>query len=312
VADLYEQIVDTLNELSGVHPGFRAAHAKGFFLSGTFTAASGAGDLSRAAHLAGEPVRVTARFSIGGGDPTRSDANRLEGRGLAVKFHLPDGGDTDIVSLSLPVFFVRTPEDFLEFVRARIPDPETGEPDTEKLGAFLAEHPETAAALELVVPTLTPPVSYATLGYNSLHAFAFTNDGDERRFGRYRWEPEAGVATLSEEQIEAAGPDYLVEEMTERLAVGPVAFTLSVKLAADGDPLDDPTVPWPEGRETVELGRLELTRLEPDAENGDRIVVFDPIKVTDGIECSDDPILHARSKAYSVSIDRRIAAAKSG
>ena len=102
-----------------VHPGHRAAHAKGVVLSGSFTPSAGASELTRAAHLAGDPVRVTVRFSNGGANPDANDAAIGDGRGIGVKFYLPDGGTTDIVGLSLPVFFVRTPEEFLEFTLAR-------------------------------------------------------------------------------------------------------------------------------------------------------------------------------------------------
>ena len=136
---LAEQAVDAINDVAGTHPGARAAHAKGTVLAGTFTPA-GSG-LTRAAHMQQEPVRVTARFSNGGGDPGVPDYAR-EGRGLAVKFYLPDGSRTDVVALSLPCFIVRTPEDFVAFTRARKPDAATGQPDLEKVGAFVADHPE--------------------------------------------------------------------------------------------------------------------------------------------------------------------------
>jgi catalase len=307
---MYEEIVDALGDLHGVHPGYRAAHAKGIFCRGTFTATPQARELTRAAHMQGEPVDVLARFSNGSGNPKAPDADRREGRGMATSFRLPDGDRTDIVAISIPVFFVRTAEDFLEFVRARKPDPETGEMDMEKVGAFVAAHPETQAALELILPTLVPPASYAECAYNGLHAFAFVDAAGERRFGRYRWEPDAGARALPDEEIEASGPDYLQEEIADRLAAGPVAFTLRVRLAEDDDPLDDPTVPWPEERLEVSLGALTLTDVDADAERDDELIVFDPTKLTDGIEPSDDEILATRPHAYAVSAERRSAAGR--
>jgi catalase len=307
VATLYEEIVDAMGELHGVHPGYRAAHAKGIFCRGTFTATPAARELTRAAHMQGESVDVTVRFSNGSGNPESPDTDRRDGRGMATKFHLPGGDETDIVAITIPVFFVRTANDFLEFLRVRKPDPETGEMDTEKVGAFVGAHPETQAALELILPSLVPPASYAQCAYNSLHAFAFTSEEQERRFGRYRWEPDAGVQMLSDEEIESASPDYLQEELAERLAAGPATFTLHVRLAEGDDPLDDPTVPWPETRPTVTLGTMELTDLVAGAEEGD-VIVFDPTRVTDGIETSDDEILATRPHAYTVSVERRAAA----
>ena len=304
--ELYEQIVDALNAVHGGPREGRAAHAKGVFCSGSFTATPRAGELSSAAHLQGEPVRVTARFSNGSGNPEAEDADRRDGRGLAVKFDLPDDQITDIVSVSIPVFFVRTPEDFLGFLEARKPDPETGEMDMEKVGAFLGEHPETQAAVQLILPALTPPRSFATCAYNGLHAFALVDGSGRKTWVRYSWKPEAGEATLSEEEIEAADRDYLQDEIRERLGREPVRFTLTAKLAAEGDPLDDPTQVWPDDREMVDLGRLELTEAIEGVE-AEGPVVFDPVNLTAGIELAPDQIVTARSKAYSVSAERRSA-----
>jgi catalase len=302
---LSEEIVDGMNDLSGVHPGFRAAHAKGVVFSGTFTPSAEAAAICRAPHFHGDPVETTVRFSNGSGDPTAPDADRRDGKGLAVKFHLPDGEATDLVFVSIPVFLVRDEHSFLEFLRARKPDPDTGEMDMEKVGAFLAAHPETAAALQLVLPALTPRRSYATTAYNSLHAFRLLDAGGAGRWVRYRWVPEAGDERLSDEEIDAADNDYLQQEIGERVAAGPVAFELVARLAAEGDPLEDPTLPWPEERETVTLGRLEVT----GAIEEPRDLINDPNNLCDGIEASEDKILAARSPAYSVSIERRLAAA---
>jgi len=311
VATLYEQIVDAMGEMFGVHPGYRAAHAKGVFCRGNFTASAEAADLSRAGHLQGDPVEVSARFSNGSGKPEAPDADRRDGRGLAVKFHLPDGGDTDIVSISIPVFFVRTGEDFLAFTEARRPGPD-GELDMERVGAFLGEHPETAEALQSILPALTPPASYAQVTYRGLHAFGLIDASGERRFVRYRFVPEAGERMLSDDEIDAADSDYLQAEIKQRLAAGPVRFELRAQLAGDGDSLTDPTVAWPQDRPDVALGTLELSELDAESEADGGVVVFDPMNVTDGIECSDDEILSARSRAYSVSIERRAAARAAG
>jgi catalase len=304
-ASLAERCVDAINAISGSHPGYRAAHAKGTLCAGTFTPSPDAAALSRAAHLQGEPVRVTVRLSNGSGDPDAPDGERREGRGMAIKFYLPDGSTTDIVAITIPVFFVRDPEEFLGFTAARKPDPETGEIDMEKIGAFISGHPATGAALQLIIPSLVPPRSYATCAFNSLHAFRLENAAGEGRFARYRIEPEAGEEAMPDDQLEGASPDYLQDEIRERIEREPVRFTLLARLAEEGDPLDDPSAAWPEDREAVELGRIELTGLDATREAGDDVLVFDPTRVTDGIECSDDPILHIRSHAYSVSVERR-------
>jgi catalase len=301
--ELAAQVVDGINAVSGSHAGHRAAHAKGTLCAGAFKAAPDAARLTRAAHMQGEEVRATVRISNGSGDPGVPDYAR-EGRGMAVKLYLADGGKTDLVAVNLPVFFARTPEDFLEFTRARKPDPETGEPDLERVGAWLQAHPEAVPAVEASITAL-PPASYAQCGYNGIHAFRWTASEGDSRYVRFRWEPEAGVETLSHDEAREQGPDYLQREILERLESGPAAFRLVVQIAEPGDPVDDPTAAWPEERESVEVGRLELRGPEPERERGGDILVFDPTRVTDGIECSDDPILLFRPKAYSVSVERR-------
>jgi catalase len=297
-----EEVVDAINDISGRHEGHRAAHAKGTLLSGVFTPSDSG--LTTAAHMGDEPVRVTVRFSNGGGDPAIPDYAR-EGRGLAVKFYLPDGSRTDIVALSLPCFFVRTPEDFLDFTRVRKPDPETGQPDFEKVGAWVGEHPEAVAAIQAAMTT-DPPQSYATVAYNSIHSFRWTAPDGTRRWVRYRFEPEAGERTLPGDDAKALGRDYLQEEIVARDSA---AFRLLVVIAEEDDAVNDPTVAWPEERERVEVGRLELSGPETEREQGDDILVFDPTRVTDGIEPSDDEILRFRPRAYAVSVTRRSGAA---
>src|SRR5918997_1587595 len=305
---LAEDAVDAMNEATGRHPGFRAAHAKGTLWSGTFTATPEAKRLTRAAHMQGDPVRATVRFSNGGGNPGIPDYAK-EGRGLAVKLYLADGTKTDFVAVSTPVFVVRTPEDFVELSRLRKPDPETGQPDMERLGAWLGEHPEALPAIQHVLGA-DPPTSYAQVAYNGLHAYRWVNADGQARYVRFGWQPEAGEATISADEARAGGPDYLQEEIVRRVEVGPVAFRLVVRLAEEGDPVDDPTAAWPEEREAVEVGRLEITGPEEERERGDDVLVFDPTRVTDGIELSDDPILHFRSDAYAESVLRRSGVAR--
>jgi catalase len=290
---LAEEAVDAINAISGVHPGHRAAHAKGTLLTGTFTPSPEAAGLTTAAHMQGDPSRVTVRFSNGGGDPGIPDYAR-EGRGMAVKFYLADGGKTDIVGLTLPCFFVRTPEDFIEFTKARL-EPEKLMPD------FLGAHPEALPAIQAALGA-DPPESYATCAYNSIHAFRWRDAGGGSRWVRYRFDPEAGERSLPGEQAKERGRDYLRDEILDRPET---AFRLLVAVAEDGDSVDDPTVAWPEERERVDVGRLVLTGPETERERDGDILVFDPTRVTDGIELSDDPILRFRPKAYSVSVERR-------
>lgn len=303
-AEISEQLVESLGAAYGVHPGFRAAHAKGVLCAATFTPTPVAATLSRAPHFAGPSVRAHVRFSNGSGDPTAPDGVR-DGRGLAVKFYLPDGSTSDLVAISLPVFFARTPQDLLEFNAARRPDPVTAAPDVAKVGEYLGRHPEAVPAVTAAVTHIIP-ASYATLAYHGIHAFAFTDGPGALRHGRYHVNPEAGQHALSDDEAAVAAPDYLQTELASRLRAGTVSFAIVVELAADGDPVDDPTAVWPEGREQVDIGRLDVTGLASDRERDGDVLVFDPNRLPDGIAATDDAILRARSDAYGVSVARRI------
>jgi catalase len=307
--ELARQAVDAVCAITGTHQGYRVLHAKGTLCAATFTPSDDARRLTRAAHFAGGSIRAHVRFSNGSGNPHAPDFEPREGRGMATKFYLGNGTTTDVVAISLPAFFVNTVDGFLDFCRARIPDPATGEPDPAAIGAFLEQHPEALTAGAAVLAA-TPPESYLRCAYNALHAYRFVDAAGGSHFVRYRWEPEAGEANIPTEEAEARGPDYLQNDLATRLADSPAAFTLSVQVAEDGDDVDDPTVPWPDERERVTLGRLEIRGLAHDREQGDDVLVFDPTRVTDGIELSDDPILHFRTRAYAESVLRRTGVAR--
>ena len=150
-------MVDALNGVFGKHPGDRAAHTKGICLTGTFTPSADAPKLSKAPHFAKE-VPITARFSLGGGNPQAPDNAQDNVRGLAVKFDLGNGASTDIVTISAPVFFVQTPELFVEFLKT------IGSGDQDKIKAFFAAHPESTRQNAWLI-SHPVPASYAGVDY---------------------------------------------------------------------------------------------------------------------------------------------------
>ena len=294
-AALAADVIDAVNALSGRHDGERALHSEGHAVRRHLHGVAGRapGSAPRRTSRASRCARTSASRTEAA-SPEGRDGGR-EARGMAVKLYLADGSTTDIVCVTTPVFVVRTPEDFLELMLARKPDPETGQPDMERLGAFLGAHPEAMPAIQHTLGN-PPPVSYLTCAYNSLHAYRFTNADGEQRFIRYRWEPEAGEANVAEDEEGALAHDYLQDDLRERL--GARAGRLHAHRgdrAPTATPTDDSTAAWPDDRERVTLGRLEITGLATDRERDGDILVFDPTRVTDGIECSDDPILHFRA-----------------
>jgi catalase len=297
-----EQVVDGVYERYGRHPGYRALHAKGIFCRATFTATPEAGKLTRAAHMQGDPVEALVRLSNASGDPDSKDYVP-DIRGMATSFQLPDGSQTVLSTQTAPNFPVKTPEGFVEAVQANV----SGLARAWKIPLFLARHPSAIPGLKANLDALKPRPSFANYTYFAIHAFKWVNSEGAEQYVRYTWLPESGEETISPAEGKERGRDYLQDEMRERLARGPARFTLQLQLAAPDDPTDDPTSNWPDDRETLTAGTLELTEVIPSPEEKGEIVVFDPVHVTDGIELSDDPILRYRPRAYSVSAERRSA-----
>jgi len=297
---LYEQLVDALNALFGLHRGYRPVHAKGIVCEGTFSPAATAASFSRAPHLQSGPVPITVRFSDFAGVPTVPDGDPLASpRGMAIKFHLPGGIDTDIVAHSYDGFPTRTAEEFLEFVRALAANG-SGSPDPIK--SFLASHPQARRFAEAPKPA---PSSFATESYYAVNAFRFINREGTSRPGRYRIRPEAGEEHLDPAEAARRPGSFLFDELAQRLSRGAVRFRLLVQLAAEGDPVDDCSQPWPEERPQVELGTLSITAPVADSAAAERQLVFDPAKLVDGIELSDDQLPAVRSAVYAISYRRR-------
>ena len=295
-----EQATEAANAAFGSHPGHRALHAKGTLLKGTFTATAEAARLTRAAHMQGDPVSATVRVSNGSGNP-RSPDYTSDVRGLAVKMYLPDGSRTDIVAQTAPRFPFHGPEGFVELLKAQ----GSGAAVALKLPLVLARHREAIPSLPANMAALRPPQSYASCTYYAVHAYRFVDGDGGSRYVRYTLHPEQPAPRLTPWQAKRLGRDYLQKEIRERVATGPVRFTLELQVAGPDDNVDDPTSVWPGDRQRVNAGTFEITGLETERETGDDVLVFDPTRVADGIELSGDPVLRFRPKAYSDSVARR-------
>ncbi len=298
----YEQLIDTLQGLFGKHPGFRPIHAKGVLCQGKFIPAKGASTLCRSPHFRGSGVPITVRFSDFTGIPAIPDNDpNASPRGVAVRFHLSNGAFTDVVAHSYNGFPVGTAEEFLGFLRALA----TSGPDSPKpspIEEFLGNHPRAKEFAETPKPV---PESFATESYYAVDALRFTNGKSKSRFGRYRIVPVAPVKYLDPAVAATRAPNYLFDELKDRIERGPIQFRLTVQLASEEDPITDASQPWPDNRPQLELGLLSITGFVVDNDSAQRTMFFDPAHLVDGIEASDDPLIRARSELYAISFQRR-------
>jgi catalase len=300
------ELVDALNGVFGRQTDNRAVHAKGIVLEGKFTPSAGVAALSKAPHLQSRTtVPITVRFSDFAGVPAIPDTDpNASPHGMAVKFHLPDGSNSDLVMHSYNGFLTATADEFRELLIALAASGKDA-PKPTPLEKFFETHPIAKTFLTAEKPA---PVSFASLPYFGVNSFKFTNAKGDSTFVRYQMKPEGDAQYLTKEQLAAAGPNYLVDEIRKRVGDGPVRMKLQVQVAEPGDKIEDPSIAWPDRHKTVELGVVEIDKVDPDSDAAQRALLFIENAVPEGIEPAD-PMINARSQAYSVSFARRHGAA---
>jgi catalase len=301
---LAQQLLDTLDALFGLHPGFRPAHAKGLMCSGTFTPSPEAAGLTRAPHANNLLTPVTVRYSDSTGLPMipDNDPEKSSPRGMATRFHLDEHVHTDIVAQSADGFPVHSGEEFLEFLRGVLA---AGSGHPEVIGAFLASHPNAKRFVEMPKPI---PTSFLREAFFALTAFKFTNVKGVSRHGRFRIRPEAGTEYLSSEQAAAKSENFLFDEIGPRLTKGPAKIGMFVQLAEPGDDVTNASVPWPSSRKEIPFGTITLTSRVDEQTADRRKIIFDPLPRVDGMDSAGDPLTDVRADIYLLSGRRRRAA----
>ena len=176
-----EALVNALNAVFGKHDGMRAAHTNGICVKGSFTPSVEAAGLSKAPQFnKGVARSVIGRFSMGGGNPDASNAQKDNARGLAMHFDIGNGNTTDLVLLSAPVFLAKNPEDFLQLLQT------VATKDGDKIGAYFKAHPEgTQQGAWLNARPV--PASYAAVTYLLWCAYLH---GDQRGWAEASGEAE--------------------------------------------------------------------------------------------------------------------------
>jgi catalase len=293
-------IVNTFEYLNGVHPGFRRNHAKGVCVTGYFESNGQGQAVSKAQVFLPGRVPIVGRFALAGGMPFAADTPKTI-RSLAILFKQRDGQEWRTAMVNIPVFVVKTPQAFNEFQLASSPDPATGKNIPGAMSAFLANHPETAAALQVIGKR---PFSsgFGDSTYYALNAFRFVNGEGESTPVRWLVTPEQ---TFDENGAPATGKNYLFDALIAQLHAKPLRWHLIVILGQPGDSTADATEAWPPDRKQIDAGTLTINTIESEDTSPTRDINFDPLVLPDGISPSDDALLSARSAAYSQSFTRR-------
>jgi catalase len=299
-----ESFLNAFRSVFGAHLGFRRNHAKGVVVTGHFDSNGNGSELSRAVIFRPGQTPVTGRFSLAGGNPNGADA-AATARGLGLAFAFPDGTQWRSALLNLPVFPDNSAQGFYDRLLAGKVVPATGQPDPAAMAAFLAAHPESAAAMALIKKN-PPSPGFADSDFSSLITFFFVNDHGVRTPVRWSFVPQQQALAPR-----SGGSNTLFDALIRQMHSGPVQWRLILTVGAPGDPTTDATLPWPSDRRTVDAGVLTLTGIETEEAGNARDINFDPLVLPDGIEPSDDPLLNARSAVYAASYRARTGEPKS-
>jgi catalase len=298
-----DRMMAAFQDANGTHAGFRRNHAKGFCVTGWFESSGQAAALSKAAVFRPGRVPVVGRFALAGGMPFQTDALATV-RSMALRF-LPPGGEEWRTGMNnIPVFPVNSARGFYEQLLASSPDPGTGKPDPVRMKAFLAAHPETVRAMQLIKKRQVTS-GFANSTFNSLNAFRFVDAAGTSVPVRWSTVPVQPFAADSAEPSAAGDKNHLFDELIAQIARRPPQWRLIVTVGEADDPTNDATLPWPAGRQQIDAGTVTIDRAS--SEDGGRCtaVNYDPLVLPSGIEPSDDPLLSARSAAYARSFTLR-------
>lgn len=328
-----KQLVEwTENDFPGCTEGTRAAHTVGIGVSGTFTPSGVMSNFCVAPHFNQGEIPVLARFSNGSGLNEEHDLH-TDARGLAVKFFhgtaTATKPETDMVAMTLPVFFVRNGAAFEAFSKASVPvpvrklrvswwqkllldvqlkvPPEPAPSDVKaaidpaRLTKFAIEYPEAKSAVA-ALSGLANPTSYGRAAYHGVHAFVMTDPQGRERPVRFQWEPFLGVRSVTAEEKETLRNDHLHCDLRRRLAHGSLSFALQILVGEQGDDTSDPTTAWPVQRPRITGGVLRLDKVQDDQER----VSYNPARTADGfVPAPDDLLIQARDRAYEFSCQQR-------
>ena len=297
-----DRLVDALAPPTGPALGHRRNHAKGICFTGVFEANGAGSALSQAQVFTRGQYPVLGRFNLGTPDPNAPDAT-VRVRGMGLQISTPNGQEWRSATINLPFFPVATPQAFYDLLIA------SGSKDPDAMKTFAGAHPEIAAfgAWAKSAPWTG---SYAEERFNSINSFVFVDNSGADHVVRWSLLPAAQPVAVSNEDLAKRGPDFLEQEISERVGKGPISWTMAVTAADPGDPTADPSKAWPADRHAIEVGTLTVQKVLPEPDGPCRDINFDPTILPSGMRTSDDPFPAARSAAYAKSYDRRTAEAK--
>lgn len=287
----------------------RVVHAKGSGAYGTFTVTHDITAFTRAKIFAqvGKQAKVFLRFSTVGGEKGSADTER-DPRGFAMKFYTEDG-NWDLVGNNTPVFFVKDPKKFGDFIHTQKRDPYTNSKSATMMWDFWSLNPESLHQVTILMSDRGTPYGYRHMDGFGSHTFSFINHKNERFWVKFHFKTQQGIKNFTDEeaaQMRGINPDFAQYDLLTEIEKGNFPkWTLSVQIMPEAEAKTyhvnpfDLTKVWPHGDYPLhEVGVLELNENPDNYFAHVEQAAFAPAHVVDGIGHSPDKMLQGRILSY--------------
>ncbi|MEH6945087.1 catalase [Bacillus sp. JJ722] len=295
----------------------RPVHVKGFGAFGYFQTIYSMSEHTKLSFLqnSNQKVPVMVRFSLAVSIKGTPDTSRNV-TGFATKFYTKEGV-FDLVCNHIPVFSIRDPIRFPEFINAFSPSPKNNLIDPNSMWSFVARTPESMHFVVRLYSDAGTVKSLRRIPGHSVNTYVWRNAQGNRKYVKYHWYPFEGVQYIGRKEanrLAAENPDYAGKDLHDAIAGGkPVEYGLYVQLMdpkdeenLSYDPLDDTKV-WDEKEyPLIPIGKMVLNKNPDNYMEQVEKIAFSPSNLLDGVELSDDKILQGRANIYSDSQRRRI------
>lgn len=297
----------------------RVVHAKGTGAYGTFTLTHDISQYTRAKvfNTIGKQTKVFLRFSTVGGEKGSADTER-DPRGFAVKFYTEDG-NWDLVGNNTPIFFVKDPKKFPDFIHTQKRDPRTNTKSPTMMWDYWSLNPESLHQVLFLMSDRGTPYGYRHLnGYGS-HTFSLINDKNEKVYVKFHFKTAQGIKNFTNEEaskMKGDDPDFAQRDLVEAIDNGDFpkwnvkiqVMTLEQSKTHHFNPFDLTKVWSHKEYPLIDVGVLELNQIPANYFADVEQSAFAPAHVVDGISYSPDKMLQGRILAYNDAHRYRIGA----
>jgi len=307
MADVH--LLDKLGHFDRERIPERVVHAKGAGAHGYFEVTADVTAYTRAAFLSevGKRTEVFARFSTVGGERGSADAER-DPRGFALKFYTEEG-NYDMTGNNTPVFFIRDPLKFPDFIHTQKRNPRTNLKDPDAFWDFLSLTPESLHQVTVLFSDRGTPATFRNMNGFSSHSYVWSNAAGEQFYVKYHFKTEQGIKNLDRHQadaLKASDPDHATRDLFEAIERGEFpSWRLEMQIMPVAEAADyrfdvlDITKVWPHADyPPITIGRLVLDRNPDNYFAETEQSAFSPGNFVPGIGPSADKMLQARLFSY--------------